>query len=288
MLFRSYVITRIWHLLNDDSIKLITQQYVVRPNGGRALTDLFFPQLKVFIEINEGHHKKQVEEDKMREAGIINAIGFVQLNVDIVEEKQLDEKGKEFYPIKTLEDVNKQIDTIVTNLKAIKNNSTDFKPWNYEKEQNPQTYIDKGFIDVNDDVSFRTIVDAANCFGNNYKGMQHGWAKHGVIENTFLWFPKLYENEGWDNKISDDDSIIYEKSKDKKNTKDHIKKTVGEQAHFTRFVFARVKSPLGNVVYKFKGAFILDLYETNNDNGCVFKRTETRVETFSSLLSNKQ
>ena len=56
--YENYVITRIWHLLNDDSIKLITQQYVVRPNGGRALTDLFFPQLKVFIEINEGHHKK--------------------------------------------------------------------------------------------------------------------------------------------------------------------------------------------------------------------------------------
>ncbi|MFO8067398.1 MAG: hypothetical protein R6U11_07440, partial [Bacteroidales bacterium] len=54
--YEHYVTTRIWHLLNDLTIKLVTQQYVKRPEG-RALTDIYFPQLQIHIEIDENHHK---------------------------------------------------------------------------------------------------------------------------------------------------------------------------------------------------------------------------------------
>ena len=72
--FEHYVVTRIWHSLDDLSIKFVTQQYVSRPDS-RALTDMFFPQLQIHIEIDEGHHKKQIEWDKLREVDIINATG---------------------------------------------------------------------------------------------------------------------------------------------------------------------------------------------------------------------
>ncbi len=53
--YENYVVTRIWHLLNDLNIKIVTQQHVTRP-AGRALTDLYFPQIKLHVEIDEGHH----------------------------------------------------------------------------------------------------------------------------------------------------------------------------------------------------------------------------------------
>ena len=92
--FEHYVVTRIWHLLNDTDLKFITQQYVVRPEG-RALTDMYFPQLHKHIEIDEGHHKKQIESDKLREADIINATGHTIFRVDVT---------------KTIDEINEEID----------------------------------------------------------------------------------------------------------------------------------------------------------------------------------
>jgi very-short-patch-repair endonuclease len=53
--YEAYVVNRIVHLLDDISIKFITQQYVTRPEG-RALTDLFFPQFNLHVEVDEGQH----------------------------------------------------------------------------------------------------------------------------------------------------------------------------------------------------------------------------------------
>ena len=40
--FEAYVIQRIWDLLNDDSIRFVTQQYFKRnENGKYALADLY-------------------------------------------------------------------------------------------------------------------------------------------------------------------------------------------------------------------------------------------------------
>ena len=82
--YEAYVVTRIIHLLDDFSIKFITQQYVTRPEG-RALTDLFFPQFGVHIEVDEGQHFiiGNIEEDKIREADIVNATGHEILRVDV-------------------------------------------------------------------------------------------------------------------------------------------------------------------------------------------------------------
>ena len=130
--FEHYVVSRIWHQLDDLSIKFVTQQYVRRPNG-RALTDLFFPQIETHIEIDEPHHFKQKELDQLRELDIINATNHTILRVDVQS---------------SIQSINKRITEIVNILKEKKQNTKDFRPWDLEKEQNPQTYIDKGFIDL--------------------------------------------------------------------------------------------------------------------------------------------
>lgn len=81
--YEAYVVTRIIHLLNDFTIKFATQQYVTRPEG-RALTDLYFPQFNLHIEVDEGHHfnSANIAADKLREADIINATGHQIIRID--------------------------------------------------------------------------------------------------------------------------------------------------------------------------------------------------------------
>ncbi len=132
--FEHYVVTRIWHKLNDLTIKFVTQQYVIRPNG-RALTDLYFPQLGIHIEVNEAYHLSIEEQDKLRQLDIVNATNHILWTVDT-------SNG--------IEDTNNQIDEIVEKILKIKNEKKDFKSWNMDIEQNPQFYIDKGFLKVSE------------------------------------------------------------------------------------------------------------------------------------------
>ncbi|OIJ20752.1 hypothetical protein BKP45_08105 [Anaerobacillus alkalidiazotrophicus] len=50
-----------------------------------------------------------------------------------------------------------------------------------------------------------------------------------------------------------------------------------------RIVFAGVKSPLGGVIYKFKGEFNLDVEQSYEEQCLVWKRLATRVKTYKPL-----
>lgn len=264
--YEHYVITRIWHLLNDLDIKFVTQQYVVRPEG-RALTDMYFPQLFIHIEIDELHHKNQVDADILREVDIINATGHELIRVDVTQE---------------LESLNKIIDSIVTKIKEAKASISEFKRWDIEAEQNPRTYISRGTINLNDDVAFRTMVDAANCFGRIYKekGIWKGGVFHPKEAGKLIWFPKLYPNKQWINSISNDEDYIYEKNSIEKEARNHIDGT--KASPHNRIVFARVRSNLGDIMYRFKGEYELDFEKTNYENGLVWRRISESVKTYSS------
>lgn len=248
--------------MDDISIKFITQQYVIRPKG-RALTDMYFPQLGLHIEVDESYHLKQIEQDLLREADIVNATSHKILRVNT----NLD-----------INSVNKQIDNIIKEIKTCKSNSLTFKPWDIELEQNPIYYIKKGFIDIDDDVAFKKSYLAANCFGYNYRGFQKAATRHLFENNKIIWFPKLYINSGWNNSISDDDEIIIEKSI---HSIQHTFKIINGPKE-NRIVFARVKNPLGEVMYRFKGGYTLDLTSSSPELGLVWKRISTRVNTYSS------
>ncbi|MEY2829079.1 MAG: hypothetical protein RIQ33_937, partial [Bacteroidota bacterium] len=82
--YENYVVTRIYHRLNRNDVKFSTQQFVNRPEG-HALTDMYFPQLKLHIEIDEPFHKKQKEMDINRETDIIQATNHEILRIEITE-----------------------------------------------------------------------------------------------------------------------------------------------------------------------------------------------------------
>ena len=262
--FEHYVVTRIWHLLNDCSIKFTTQQYVIRP-GGHALTDMYFPQLGIHIEVDEKHHLNQKEKDFPRDADIINATQHRVIRIDVT---------------KGLDVLNEKIDQVVEEIRMTKNALPHFVAWDMEAEQNPQTYIDKGFIRLEDDVAFPKSYLAANCFGLNYAGFQKGGTKHPKEKNKLIWFPRLYPNKDWDNSISDDEERITEISLDPEKTRRHIDEEMRSKIN-SRIVFARVKSPLGDVMYRFRGEYQLDEEKTNYVDGLIWRRIAKEVKTYA-------
>lgn len=262
--FEHYVITRIWHLLSDSTLKFTTQQYVVRPNG-YALTDMYFPQLETHIEVDEQFHLNQQEKDIPREADIINATRHHIIRIDTSQ---------------GIDVLNDRIDNVVEELRAIKNDLFDFQEWDIEKEQNPLTYIEKGFIKIEDDVAFHYSYLAANCFGHNYTGFQKGGTKHPKEAGKMIWFPRLYENGDWNNSISKDEETITEISKNPEKMCTHIDYELKNKLN-NRIVFARVKSPLGDVMYRFRGEYKLDEEASGYETGLIWKRIATKVNTYS-------
>ena len=57
-----YVITRIFHLLNDLEIEFVCQQKVRKPDDEIYLVDIFFPQFKIYLEVNEAYHLKETQK----------------------------------------------------------------------------------------------------------------------------------------------------------------------------------------------------------------------------------
>ena len=267
--YESYVITRIIHKLDDFDIKFVTQQYVFRTGKGHALTDLFFPQLNLHIEVDEGFHKEHwnVIADKIRQQDILKA-------VDGTKFERVDATG-------TLADINRRIDALIdvlrTEIIALKSDSS-YIAWDIDAEYNPETYLEKGYIDLAENVAFKKIHEACNCFGHDYSGYQRGGAGHRD-HDTILWFPKLFPNDEWDNSISTNEAQIVERNRDTVKAKAHVAAHINDIVT-KRIVFARVKNNLGEVMYRFRGTYELNKTESAKRLALVWDRIGTRVETY--------
>lgn len=291
--YEAYVVSRIIHLLNDFTLKFVTQQFVRLSNKKIALTDLYFPQLGIHIEVDEGHHFlknskieyslnltdepiysiSQTESDAMREEDIISITGHKIFRVNVY-------KNQEGEP-QNLESIHQQIDKIIEEIKVAKNKKIEafkFKEWNIETEYNPQTYIDLGSISLADNVVLKTTKDVCNCFGYNYKNYQRGGALHPYEEDTLIWFPRLYENKDWVNTISPDGLTITEKSTDEAITFKKLEEW--KNGPQKRIVFARVKDNLNSrAMYRFMGLY--EFQEADLKDGVVWKRVACEVKTYS-------
>lgn len=267
--YENYVVTRIYHLLNRTDVKFLTQQYVNRPEG-YALTDMYFPQINLHIEIDEPFHNKQIELDIDRETDIIQATDHQIWRIKITDD---------------LDSINRQIEKLVNEIKVkieILEKNKNWESWDLNKEFDPNYYRKKGFLDVQDNPAFRRIVDACNCLGQNYKSVQRAWFKSKVYPNHHLWFPKFYENEEWDNQISKDGKIITEKCKYPDIYEDWFN---GVTSKFVkRITFPRSVDNLGFRLYRFAGIFETDLKSSSLENGVIHRLKETRIEIKKTLL----
>lgn len=153
-----------------------------------------------------------------------------------------------------------------------------------DAEFKAETYIERGYIDTKDNVAFKTIREACNCFGHNYKGFQRAGASH-PNPDILLWFPKLFHNGKWNNQISEDENVITERHEDDGEARLHVSMHLDTSNNLKhqRIVFAKVRGNLGDVLYRFRGLYKLDTEESNEEKGLIWRRISTRVATYKPI-----
>ena len=227
--YENYVITKIYNLLDDLSIKFITQQYIKRPDS-YALVDLYFPQFDLYLEIDEHQHKNNITSDELRGNDIANATNFTECRIKV-------------YDV-THQEINNQINDFISLIKELKLkqiNGGTFKEWDIENEMNPVYYIEMGYLDLDDSPSFRVQNDVFKLFGKKYEQtLRICSIKHPKLDNTQIWCPKFFEHRDWSNELSSDNSII--KTLYKSDIRDFMTKYKENPSDQDRVVFGHIKS----------------------------------------------
>ena len=268
--YENYVVSRILHKIGDeaDDIQFITQQYVKRPTG-RALTDLYFPQFNLHIEVDEPAHEKSKVEDLAREVDVIEATEgheFRRINIESI-------KGD-------LKLFNEKIDEIIQEILVLRK-SANFVRWTPEDEFNTKRIVMSGKLSVEDRPRFRTIAEAANLLGQNVNGMQKSFFRSKRYPDYKLWFPKFYKNSLWDNKLLDEvevlqehdlefGDLIQERPLNLEDASQHFQRLIGEKD--CRIVFPRFIDNLGVVVYRFMGVYQVDTKLSSVEGGMIYRR----------------
>jgi hypothetical protein len=144
----------------------------------------------------------------------------------------------------------------------------------------PMAYVAKGYLDAKDDVAFRTSAEAASCFGKFYRGLQRGSVRHPKEVGKIIWFPKLYPNGVWDNRLSADENTIWDKHVSPVEAGEHIDRALRQDVGDIRIVFGKVLNPRDGKPYRFIGEYEIDRQATNYQDGVVWRRISERVKTY--------
>ena len=247
--YEFYVVSRIIHLLNDTEIQFTTQQLVRNEEGKRYLIDLYFPQFKRAVEVDESHHLSNEEADRAREREIISSADVKFFRI------QCDNNSN-------IESVHESIDQLINQIRPLKK-IKDFRPYSYQDEFSVKLWLKAGKLRISDGAKFRTHADVLRLFGKNYKLHQAGSSP--LNEKVQVWFPKLYKNKDWINSISPDGEIIEQTRVGNDMEIKEIKDSI---------VFAHQADVLGNIYYSFKGIFRCTRHTKNEIS---YKRIATEV-----------
>lgn len=277
----NYCLTRLWHKLDNDEIQFVIQQYVNRYTNKYALTDLYLPQFKIHIEVNEPAHyssPSQIQKDEIRKQQI---------------EKN---SGHKIYVIdcrKNLSDIHKQIDNIVhivNNSIVEQKNMGLFKPWQPDIERNPEFWKVQTRISVADDISFSSIEDICQLFDADFNKTKRGYLRLGGLphpkNNRYLiWWPSEKTRQGWLNKLSSDDQEIIETNLNDAKRIKHFNDCLNTEEK--RIVFFQYKDILGFTSYRFKGVYAYDNFKSTKDKGVVWKRMNHSISITLNEEENK-
>ena len=276
----NYCIERIYNKLDNLDLQIVTQQMFRKSDGKIALADLFFPQLKLSVEIDEEYHKNNVETDNERTEEIKARMERFETIIPLEPEELRIDAGLD----QTIESINSQIDKIVEEI----NNRIKMLPSLSWKSVTRTTdeYIMQGCISAEDNASFRTLWDVSKLFNKGYKeGCQHSWfTAIKDRKDIMVWCPKVSVSaEGYsitnnfNNEISLDADLIYESSKE--NNAAFVNSYCSEPySNEIRYVFPYYKTESGEFAYVFKGIYRLNLEETKKQSKRVWERFSTTLD----------
>jgi len=245
--YEHFVVTRIIHNLCSTDVKLVSQQLVRRPSG-RALLDLYFPQINVSLEVDEPHHEGENHKrlDELRSRDIIEATDLTEKRISVEGSlAELARRTDDFlsFILSRVEEERKQ---------------GRWKPWDFDNELTSKPHLERGYIDAREDVLLRKHTDAIELFGVSLKAhMRGGWTPPKQTGLAMVWFPRLYQNGEWDNSLSSDGSMIIEKRLGGNARYQPGKDGRGDDHR--RAVFARREEPLIGTLYRFVGVFKFDV-----------------------------
>lgn len=258
-----FIISRILHNLDDDEIEFKTQQLIRRNDGSRALTDLYFPQLGLHLEIDEPHHNdyKQKKADEAREQDILTITGHKIERIKVARAGD-PKKAKE------IQEIRADVDAFTSIVQRIKNERLAkgaFTSWNFEKQYSADQHISKGHISIKDNVVFKTQAEALRCFGFTGKGWQKGTWRIPDGSCDIVWFPRLYEHGIWKNELSNDGKTILEVAKNHDGVGEIKKQRIDSIKNPDRkfIVFAKAKDSLGFNLLRYVGTFAININESS-------------------------
>ena len=283
-----FVISRIIHSIHDSDIEFKTQQLVKRSDGSRALTDIYFPQFRIHLEVDERHHfinpesdgleaPKRIEADVLRERDIVQQTGHSIRRI------------KTINPItgadKSLREIANEVDLFVEELHQQRDKQKklgEFIPWNFDTRYDVTHIMNKGKISITDNIAFRKQIDAMRCFGFQGKGWMKGVWKIPDDSGRWLWFPRLYRHGMWLNELSADGTIINENA----ITEEGLKSLKVQRAKYSGdpdrklVVFSKAKDVLGTQLLRYVGTFKANLSEEHfNEDSLRFDRIQTHENT---------
>lgn len=254
----TYVISRIWHQLNDDRVKFVVQQYIRRTQDKYALADLYLPQLGIFIEINEPFHKNNIEIDRIRNEEISQVTHSKPIVIDCDN---------------SIEKIHSQISEVVQQIKqTIIERGERFISWEGGSTLTVEYHRKKGYLKVDESEYVRTIDEAFAIFGAKAKHrgfMRVAGASVPDKPNEIVWCP----NSGhriWCNELSEDGLEIREYNRNEQSRGEHVERYLSSNQR--RVTFFREEDELGFRFYRFVGVFELNKEKSEKENKCVWER----------------
>ncbi|MGA1977134.1 MAG: AbaSI family restriction endonuclease [Bacteroidales bacterium] len=266
----NYVLTRLWHKLDNYNIKMVPQQYVNRNPDKYALTDVYFPQFGIHVEVNEPAHYDSPERilaDKIRKSQIESQTGHKVYEIDCRNNLS-----------KIHMDVDLIIDKINASLKTQKDQG-EFRPWLMNEERNPLYWKEKNVITTDDDICFNSIEDICELFDADFKKTKRGWQRIGGIKhpkdnNIVLWWPSEKKREKWHNVFDENKSTITEFNDDRNIINNYFQsRNISEK----RYVFFNGKDILGLKGYRFIGIFSYNEKESKVSPGIVWGKIGNKI-----------
>jgi len=262
----AYVVSRIWHTLNDEEIKIVPQQFIKNELGKYALTDLFLPQFDLHIEVNEPAHYHS-EEKQYRDA---------------IRKREIERNSKhqviEIDCRGTLSNINLQVDecvSLIKNAKELQIKESRFRPWQSESEFTVDFHKKQGNLNTVDVPSLRTVDDICLLFNakvpkNGF--LRKGGVKHPTIDDLLIWPPSA-NNKNFTNFMNEQENTITECSKNEEKRSNHYNDTL--RINQKRLTFFKDTDVLNFTFYRFKGIYGIDKELSSPEKGIIWKRLET-------------
>jgi hypothetical protein len=273
-----FIVSRILQKLDDDEVEFVTQQLVRKPDGKRFLTDIYFPQFNIHLEVDERHHLDSVEMDRLREKDIIQATEHSIKRIEIFDQSRNE---------KSLDEIRTQTDEFIEKIRVLKKekqNDGSFAPWDWDYRFSSAPVIDRGYLAVADNVTFRHQIEALRCFGFKGKGWQKGVWNIQDGSRDKVWFPRLYRHFIWNNEISADGSTIRQYATNEEGRIHNAKSLEDFAAKLSEgrwpenvIIFAKSKDSLGTNLLRYVGTFQVNL-ESSSEHFIQFDLLRTRED----------